>query len=126
MGLSRTVMFPSEARPTWESIRTALVSLGETPVVRMIDNLPAFPDEIPEPGWFELRVSLAGGMVTLRTAATGWLVSIWGNADAGLLRSWSVACWAIAAAGQGSVILEDGTPKSAEEFRLASPDAFPA
>ncbi len=126
MGLSRTVMFPSDARPTWVSVRAALVSLGETPVVRMIDNLPAFPDEIPEPGWAELRVSLAGGMVTLRAAAGGWLVSIWGNADAGLLRSWSAACWAIAAAGQGSVILEDGTTKSVEEFRRGSPDSFPA
>ncbi len=126
MGLSRTVTFPSEARPAWESIRTALVSLGETPVVRMIDNLPAFPDEIPEPGWAELRVSLAGGMVTLRTAAGCWLVSIWGNADAGLLRSWSAACWAIATEGHGNVILEDGTPQSAEEFRLGLPSVFPA
>ena len=83
----------------------------------MIDNLPAFPDEIPEPGWKELRISLSGGMVTIRTASAGWECSIWGNADAPLIRSWNLTCFVLASVGQGTVELENGTSVSASEFR---------
>ena len=69
----------------------------------MIDNLPAFPDEIPEPGWHELRISLTGGMVTLRAEPNGWAVVVWGNADAALLRSRDICCRAIAEAGNGTI-----------------------
>ncbi len=117
MGLSRTVTFTADSRPTWESVRLAATTMGETPVVRMIDNLPAFPDEIPGPDWIDLRLSLSGGMVTIRSTPVGWIVSIWGNADQALLRSWSVVCWAVASAGEGSVILEDGRAVTADEFR---------
>ena len=30
--------------------------------------MPAFPDELPDPGWKELRVGTPGGMVTMRGA----------------------------------------------------------
>ena len=103
MGLQRTVTFATDSRPSWESVVTAFKSLGETPIVRMIDDLPAFPDEIPEPGWRELRISLSGGMVTLRAAPTGWACVIWGNGDPALLRSWDICCRAIAAAGNGTI-----------------------
>ena len=117
MGLNRLIEFPTDSRPTWESVRIAFQSVSENPVVRMIDNLPAFPDEIPEPGWRELRLALSGGMVTLRAAPNAWECIVWGNADAALLRSRDVACWAIASAGQGSIVLEDGTSASAGAFR---------
>jgi len=89
----------------------------------MVDNLPAFPDEIPEPGWIELRIGLSGGMVTIRATPAGWDCVIWGNADPALIRSWHSACWAIAAAGQGRVSLEGGESFSAEEFRARAFDA---
>ncbi len=88
----------------------------------MIDDLPAFPDEIPEPGWSELRIGLSGGMVTIRATAAGWGCVIWGNADPALARSWDATCWAIAAAGQGRVTLEDGDSLSAEQFRTRAFD----
>jgi hypothetical protein len=49
--------------------------------IKMIDNLPAFPDEIPEPGWTDLRFGTPAGMVTLRRTTTGYQLVIWGNAD---------------------------------------------
>ena len=83
----------------------------------MIDDLPAFPDEVPEPGWRELRISLSGGMVTIRAAPTGWTCVIWGNADPALARSWDICCWAIASAGNGSITSDDGLSHTADEFR---------
>ena len=117
MGLSRTVTFSTDSRPTWESVRLAAATLGETPVVGMIDNLPAFPDEIPDPYWTDLRLALSSGMVTIRSTPSGWIVSIWGNADEALRRCWNIVLWAIASAGQGSLILDDGRAVLAEEFR---------
>jgi hypothetical protein len=103
VGLLRTVTFPTDSRPSWESVSAAIRDFGETPVIRMIDDLPAFPDEIPEAGWRELRISLAGGMVTLRAEPAGWSCVIWGNADAALVRSRDLFCRAIASAGGGQI-----------------------
>jgi len=121
MGLQRTIRFPNDSRPQWESVRLAFARVSESPVVRMIDDLPAFPDEIPEPGWRELRLSLTGGMVTLRSTPGGWDCVIWGNAEVGLLKSWNAACWAVAEAGKGSVVLDDGALGTAGEFRERLP-----
>ena len=117
MGLQRTISFETDSRPSWESVHSAFGTIGERPVVRMIDNLPAFPDEVPEPGWRELRISLSGGMVTIRTTPLGWDCVIWGTGEPGLMRSWNSACWAIATAGHATIRLEDGTTVSADEFR---------
>ena len=122
--MQRTIHFPTDSRPTWESVRSAFQTLAEVPIVRMIDNLPAFPDEIPEPGWRELRIGLSGGMVTVRATPAGWDCVIWGNADPLLARSWDIACWAIAAAGQGRVSFESGESLSAEEFRTRTFDSL--
>ena len=116
MGLRRTISFPTDSRPAWESVCAAFRTDSESPAVRMIDDLPAFPDEIPEPGWKELRISLSGGMVTIRTASAGWECSIWGNADAPLIRSWNLTCFVLASVGQGTVELENGPSVSASEF----------
>ena len=89
---------------------------GEAPAVRMIDGQPAFPDEVPEPGWRELRVGLAGGMVTLRRTGSEVRVVTWGTADPVLTRSWDRLCWAVAAAGEGE-LLSPGGPQSAADFR---------
>jgi hypothetical protein len=71
---------------------------------------------VPEPGWQELRIGLAGGMVTLRRAGSEVRVVAWDAADPGLTRSWDRLCWAIAAAGDGELVLSDG-PQSAAAFR---------
>ncbi|OWK47377.1 hypothetical protein FRUB_01076 [Fimbriiglobus ruber] len=97
-------------------IAERLGGVGQGTVVRMIDGLPAFPDEIPSPGWRELRVGLDAGMVTVRVTGPDIQCVVWGNADAGLVRAWNLCCWAVAAAGGGVVVEGDGTKRTAEEF----------
>jgi hypothetical protein len=71
--------------------------------MRMIDNMPAFPDEEPEEGWKELRVSLGGGMITLRREAGRMRVVVWGNADAALQQQQELLTRVCAEAGSGTV-----------------------
>jgi len=97
MGQERVVSFAGEP-PGWESIRAELGRRGIAASIRMIDGLPAFPDESPEPGWKELRIGFATGMVTLRRGSNQLACVVWGNADAALLESWSALAEACAAA----------------------------
>jgi hypothetical protein len=85
----------------------------------MIDGLPAFPDETPEPGWAELRVGFPAGMVTVRRGAGSLTCVVWGNADPGLRAAWDRLCWACAAAGGGSVETPGGAVSAAEYARAA-------
>ena len=114
MGMERIIELPAGGVPAWATIREQLHRVGEVAVLRMIDGLPAFPDEIPEPGWKELRVGLSAGMVTLRTAPQGLLCVVWGNADPSLRTSWDKLCWAAAAVG-GTVQTPSG-PLDATAF----------
>jgi hypothetical protein len=115
MGMQRTVRFDPGLVPAWDAVRGQLARLGVSAAVKMIDNLPAFPDESPDPGWQELRVGTPNGMVTLR-AAPGALTSVvWGNAGDALRSDWDALCWACAAAGAGRVETADG-PQSADSF----------
>lgn len=84
----------------------------------MIDGLPAFPDELPEPGWKELRAGVSGGMATLRVVPDGFSCVVWGNAAGDLLIGWHRLCWACAAAGGGVVDTPSG-PLTAEQFAAA-------
>ncbi len=103
MGMQRTVRFASGSVPGWDAIRDHLARLGTPTVLQMIDGLPAFPDEIPEPGWKELRVGTPGGMVTVRGDTGSLACVVWGNASETLRASWDAVCWACAAAGGGEV-----------------------
>jgi hypothetical protein len=84
MGVERTVSLPS-GEPTWAAVAGELARTGPPPVVRMIDGLPAFPDETPADGWREVRVSLSGGMVTVRRQPGAWTCVVWGIDDPALL-----------------------------------------
>ena len=103
MGLTLEIRYPSNAAPGWEAIVSRLKSAGESPQLRMIDGLPAFPDEIPDSGWKELRVSFSGQMITLRRTAQGDACISWGVADPAITRAWNRLAWACAAAGDGIV-----------------------
>lgn len=99
MGIERSFTFPGGSGPTWPQIAAKLGQLGETPVLRMIDGLPAFPDEIPEESWQELRIGLSGGMVTVRRSGPGSLTCVtWGTADPALNASWERCCQAVSTA----------------------------
>ena len=98
MGIERIVVFPA-GTPGWSIIRDQLVAAGSSPSMRMIDGMPAFPDETPEPTWSELRISLGAGMMTVRREPTRLLLVVWGNADEGLLRDLKLVVQACVAAG---------------------------
>lgn len=117
MGISHEIRFQGATAPDWGSIRERLQSAGETPTLRMIDGLPAFPDEVPEAGWKELRVGLAGGMVTLRRTADGFICVAWGTTDDALVRSWNCLAWACAAAGDGGISTSQGFLPAADFAR---------
>src|SRR6266511_4544191 len=118
MGLDCTVRFPGPV-PGWDTIKGQLARLGEPAPLRMIDGLPAFPDESPEDGWRELRVGFPAGMVTLRRGNDSLTCVIWSNADAGLLAARDRVTWACAAAGQGTVATPAGDVSADEFARLA-------
>ncbi|AWM38068.1 hypothetical protein GobsT_38470 [Gemmata obscuriglobus] len=85
----------------------------------MIDGLPAFPDETPEPDWKELRVAAGGAMVTLRRMGDSLTCVVWGNADDALVASWGRFVWACAAAGEGVVVVETGAVSASDFAQLS-------
>jgi hypothetical protein len=115
MGLDRTIRFSTAEVPSWEAICTQLRRVGEESQLRMIDGLPAFPDETPAPDWKELRLGSTSGMVTIRRGAGELTCMVWGNADPSLMSTLSKVCWACAAAGGGQIVTSSGLV-SAEEF----------
>jgi hypothetical protein len=119
MGMQRSVRFDSGGVPAWDAIREQLARVGVSAAVKMIDGLPAFPDEVPEPGWRELRVGTPNGMVTLRAGPDSLTCVAWGNADDALRSDWDALCWACAAAGAGRVETPEGHAPAGEFARLA-------
>ena len=115
MGLDRTIRFPNSETPSWEAIRAQLVRVGEAASLRMIDGMPAFPDENPEASWKELRVGTTAGMVTIRRGPGVLTCVVWGNADAALNGAWAKVIWACAQAGGGQIEMPSGSV-SAEQF----------
>ena len=113
MGLDRAIRFPTAETPAWEKIQEHLARVGETVAIRMIDGMPAFPDEKPEMGWRELRICAATGMITLRKASGTIICVIWGNADEALNAAWSKVVWACASAGGGSIETPSGLVSAA-------------
>jgi hypothetical protein len=115
MGIDRTIRFASGDPPSWDAIAAQLHRAGEPGIMRMIDGQPAFPDELPEPGWRELRVGTTAGMVTVRRGPDFLSCVVWGNADAALIADWNKVVWACAASGGGTVETPSG-PLAASEF----------
>jgi hypothetical protein len=115
MGLDCTIQFPAGAVPAWDAVKGQLARIGEPAPLRMIDGMPAFPDESPEAGWRELRVGVATGMVTVRRGADSLTCVVWSNADPALLAARDRIAWACASAGQGTVGAPTGEV-SADEF----------
>ncbi|MBY0231478.1 MAG: hypothetical protein K2W96_19510 [Gemmataceae bacterium] len=102
MGMDRAVSFPGEA-PAWADVAALLRQHGAAVQMRMIDGELAFPDEAPPPGWNELRVSLAGEMVSIRREPGGVRLVAWGNATAAQRQLWNALAWAFATVGGAPV-----------------------
>ncbi len=119
MGLDRVVRFPAGGVPAWDAIKAQLVRVGESAVIRMIDGLPAFPDETPEAGWRELRIAAGSGMVTLRQTPDSVNCVVWSNADATLLAARDRVAWACAEAGGGVIEVESGAVSPSDFAQLS-------
>jgi len=85
MGAERIIVLQGPI--AWESLRDRLSASGFPPVVRMIDGLPAFPDESPDAAWKELRLGFTSGMVTLRRDGTSIRCITWGTDDPALMQA---------------------------------------
>jgi len=114
MGLDCTIHFPTGPAPEWDAIKAQLARIGEQAPLRMIDGLPAFPDESPQAGWRELRIGFASGMVTIRRVGDSLACIVWGNADPTLLSARDRVVWACAEAGQGVISTPSGEETAAE------------
>jgi hypothetical protein len=68
----------------WPAAAGRLRDAGNPAAVKMIDGLPAFPDEEPPADWRELRLGFPAGMVTVRRTADGVRLVTWGTDDPGL------------------------------------------
>jgi len=102
VGLQRVVKL-SHGEPSFVAVAEKWAESGEPLTVRMIDGLPAFPDEMPPDGWKEVRVSVPSGMITLRREAGQWACVVWGSADNALLTARDQLCDTIASVGRGTV-----------------------
>src|SRR5437763_2736387 len=115
MGVERTATFAAGAVLRWPALVQRMAGRGIPMQMRMIDGLPAFPDEEPPVEWRELRVGGDAGMVTLRRTPEGVSCVTWGSAEGGLRRLWDAVAWALADVGGGRVVTPDG-PLAADEF----------
>jgi hypothetical protein len=106
MGVQRIVTFPA-GEPAWAAVAAKLATAGESPPLRMIDGLPAFPDEQPDAGWRELRLGFAAGMVTVARTPAEWRFTVWGTDDPALLAALE-ACVSAATAAAGLANPPDG------------------
>jgi len=124
MGLDLHVQLPG-ALPGWGDLTAYLISRHVPVKLRMIDGQLAFPEEMPAEEWHELRVSLPGGMITLRRETDGVGLVIWGNAEAGLRKAWHALAVAIAELGQGSIVV-GGAVLTLTDFRRQAelPEGF--
>jgi hypothetical protein len=114
MGLDQTIRFPTHEAPSWEAIRIELTRVGQSVALRMIDGLPAFPDEIPATDWKEIRLGTSAGMVTVRRGMGSLSCVIWGNSDDALQLVRSKVVWACASAGSGLIETPSGSISPAE------------
>lgn len=97
MGMDRVISIAK--LPSWASIARELADRNLPAQLRMIDGQLAFPDEQPPGDWRELRISVTGGMVTLRRESSGVRLVIWENADAQLQQSVAFLCEVLATLG---------------------------
>ncbi len=108
MGMDQTVSFVGKTIPAYPAVRDLLAERGFPLQMGMIDGQLAFPDELPDENWRELRLRTPQGMVTVRREAERLVFVIWGNADAGLLQAWNALVWAFAEAGGGRIETSEG------------------
>ena len=116
MGIEQSISFADQPIPSFTAVRDFLGPRGFPLQMGMIDGRLAFPDELPEANWRELRLRTPQGMVTVRRDGTRLIFVTWGNADASMLQAWNAVVWAFAAVGDGRVETPEGLV-DAETYR---------
>src|SRR5688500_16246904 len=117
MGAERAVVFGGQV-PTWADVSALLTRHGAAVQMRMVDGELAMPDAVPPDGWRELRVGLAGEMITVRRGPDRVALVAWGNPTLDQRRLWNVLAWAFATAGPGRVETDQG-PMTAADLAAA-------
>jgi hypothetical protein len=113
MGMEQTVAFAGKPIPPYTAVRDFLAQRGFPLQMGMIDGQLAFPDELPEENWRELRLRTPQGMVTVRRDGERLIFVTWGNADAAMRQAWNALVWAFAAVGDGRVETPEGSVDAA-------------
>ena len=113
MGMEQTVSFAGKPDPTYAAVRDFLGQRGFPLQMGMIDGQLAYPDELPEDGWRELRLRTPQGMVTVRRDGERLVFATWGNADGAMRQAWNALVWAFAAVGGGQIETAEGPADAA-------------
>lgn len=79
MGIQRQIPKAENQTVNWPQLFDMLQTHGEKAVIRMIDGMPAFPDEQPEANWKEVRIGLSAGMITVKKDSTQLTCVSWGD-----------------------------------------------
>ena len=108
MGMEQTVSFAGKTIPAYPAVRDFLGERGFSLQMGMIDGQLAFPDELPDESWRELRLRTPQGMVTVRRETERLVFVTWGNAEAAMLQAWNALVWAFAEVGGGRVETPEG------------------
>jgi hypothetical protein len=108
MGMEQSISFAGQAIPPYVAVRDFLGQRDFPLQIGMIDGQLAFPDELPEENWHELRLRTPQGMATVRREAERLVFITWGNADAAMLQAWNALVWAFAEVGGGRVETPEG------------------
>jgi hypothetical protein len=125
MGMEQRVTFAGRAIPSYPSVRDLLSGRGFPVQTGLIDGQLAFPDELPDESWRELRLRTPQGMVTVRREAERLVFVTWGNADAAMLQAWNAIVWAFAESGGGQVETPEGLLEpAAYRERVSLPPAL--
>lgn len=125
MGMEQTVSFAGTTVPSFLAVRDFLGQRGFPLQMGLIDGQLAFPDELPDDGWRELRLRTPQGMVTVRRDGERLAFVTWGNADAAMRQAWNALVWAFAAVGGGQVETPQGMlDASTYRERMEMPSAL--
>jgi hypothetical protein len=125
MGAERAVVFGGRV-PAWADVSALLARHGAAVQMRMIDGELSMPDALPADDWRELRVALAGEMITVRRGPDRVALVAWGNPTLDQRRLWNVLAWAFAVAGDGKVEMESGAVTAAELAAAEMPPGWKA
>lgn len=83
------------------NVRVVAKDLGMA--LRLVENMPAFPDEeIPEE-FSEIRLGSDGGMISVRNQPGALVLVVWGNAEESLCQALVKMAGGLAARGAGIV-----------------------